>query len=117
MLTGDRLGVWMGRGRARTHRRSLGAALTFAVAAVAGVAGNRLTGEITPALAVFVGLVTAGMLLTYWLDRRATANSGDHQDGGGEADSRGAADLRGAQGVQLGNGNWQLNYFNRDRDG
>lgn len=96
--------------------RSAGAAVTFAVAVAAGVAGNHLTGRVTPALAVFAGLVVAGMLVTYWLDRGARA-SGPAEGEGGAAGNAGRADLRGARGVQIGDGNRQENYFGQDRDG
>jgi hypothetical protein len=62
----------------RARRLSLGAAITFAVSAVAGVAGGRLTRHITPALGVFVGLVVVGMLLSYWLDRSMRDSGSDH---------------------------------------
>jgi hypothetical protein len=93
----------------RARRRAAGAAVTFAVAAVAGVAGGKLTGSLTPAFAVFAGLVVVGMLLTYWLSR----------DDGSDADQPGAeaVDLSGAQGVQIGGGNVQVNKFGSDRDG
>lgn len=65
----------MGHGRDRARRLSLGAAVTFAIAAVAGVVGGRLTGHITLALVVFSGLVVAGMLVSYWVDRGVRANS------------------------------------------
>lgn len=65
--------------RSRPGRLSAGAAITFAVSAIAGVAGNRVTGQVTPALVVFVLLVVAGMGLSYWLDRRAGS-----ADGGGD---------------------------------
>jgi hypothetical protein len=69
-------------------------------------------------LAVFVGLVVIGAMLTYWVDRgAAVADPADGEGGSGEAGSSGVADLRGAQGVQIGDENWQENYFGRDRDG
>ena len=70
----------MGSGEGRTRRLSLGAALTFAVAVVGGVVGSRVTGRFTLALGVFAGLVVAGMLLTYWLDR--STRSSDPPDSG-----------------------------------
>ncbi len=106
----------MGDVRWRKRRRSLGAALTFAVAAGAGVVGNQLTGGLTVALLVFAVLVFAGMLLTYLVDRGATDQSTDRSgesEAAGEADS---VDLRGAQGVQIGDGNVQHNLFSRDND-
>jgi hypothetical protein len=65
-----RLVVLMGSGNVRGRRFSLGAGVTFALAAVKGVAGERLTSHITPALVVFVSVVAAGMTVTYWVDRR-----------------------------------------------
>jgi hypothetical protein len=85
--------VGVGGGRAR--RLSLGAAVTFAVAAVAGAAGNRVTGQVTLALGVFAGLVVAGMLLTYWLDRSARSSGPGDGDGGGPRPQ--VSDLGGVQ--------------------
>ena len=91
----------MGRGSGRARRLSLGAAVTFAVAAVAGVAGGKVTGHLTPALAVFAGLVVAGMLISYWVDRGARADSpADDESSRGAVGAFGPIDLRGAQGVQ-----------------
>lgn len=107
----------MDRSGGRLRRRSLGAAFTFAVAAVGGVAGNRLSDRVTPALAVFAGLLVVGMLLTYWVDRGARVAELPVGDGdSGETGNSLATDLRGAQGVQIGDKNWQENYFGRDRD-
>ena len=64
----------MGRGGDRV-RLSYGAALTFGVAAVAGVIGNRITDRVTPALVVFAMLVIAGMLVSYWVDRSTRADN------------------------------------------
>jgi hypothetical protein len=64
------IGELMGSGNVRGRKFSLGAGVTFALAAVSGVAGGRLTSHITPALVVFVGVVAAGMIMTYWVDRR-----------------------------------------------
>jgi hypothetical protein len=92
--------------------------VTFAVAAVAGVVGGKLTGRLTPALAVFAGLVAVGVILTYWLSRDdgATPVGGNGQEE--EQPGSGPVDLRGARGVQLGgHGNVQENYFGPDRDG
>lgn len=100
----------------RGRVRSAGAAVTFAVAAAAGVAGNRLTGRVTPALVVFAGLVVAGILVTYLVDRSAGASRRAEGAAGAGGDS-GPADLRGARGVQIGDGNRQENYFGQDRDG
>jgi hypothetical protein len=85
----------VGVGGSRARRLSLGAAVTFAVAAVAGVAGNRLTGQVTPALGAFAGLVVAGMLLTYWLDRSARSSGSSDGDGGGPCPQ--VSDLGGVQ--------------------
>ncbi|SRR6266568_8991683 len=99
----------------RTRLRSSGAALTFVIAAIAGVAGGKLSGKITLAWALFAGLVTAGMLLTYWLDRESGKNElrmGRPDDG-----KPAGADLRKAQGVQVGDHNVQNNkYFNHKTD-
>jgi hypothetical protein len=77
---------------------SLGAAVTFAVAAVAGVAGNRLTGSVTPALLVFAGLVVVGMLVSCWMDRGTRANAAAEDESSGHAASvSGLSDLRGAR--------------------
>lgn len=77
-----------------------------------------MTGRLTLAVAVFVVLVLAGVLLTYLLDRRA-----DSEDQGDRADDAAAAraeaspvDLRGARGLQIGDSNVQLNLFARDDD-
>jgi hypothetical protein len=100
----------LGGGRAR--RLSLGAAATFAVAAVAGVVGNRLTGSFTPALILFVGLVMAGMLVSYWVDRgtRADRSSEGESTGGGSStmpqavqDITASAPGATAQGAMFGN--------------
>lgn len=87
----------MGVGVGRARRLSLGTAVTFAVAAVAGVVGGRVTGRITLALGVFVGLVVAGMLLTYWLDRSTNASGPADSGGGGSGPSLQMSDLGGAQ--------------------
>ena len=109
--------VAMARGRHGVRWRSLGAAVTFLVAAVAGVIGNRLTGRLTPALVVFAGLVVAGMLITYLLDRGIRARGpAEAETKDGTAGQAGPIDLRGAQGVQIGNQNRQENYFGPDRD-
>lgn len=99
----------MGSRRNRARRRSVGAAVTFAVAAAAGVAGNKLTGKVTVAWVVFAGLVVIGILLTYWLDRHADKNNRvDVED---DSTNDRSIDARGAQGVQIGDHNIQDNYF------
>jgi len=87
----------LGLGEGRARRLSLGAAATFAVAAVAGVVGGQLTGRITPALGVFAGLVVAGMLLTYWLDRSTRSSSPTDSGGSGGAMGSQGSVLRGSQ--------------------
>ena len=88
----------MGLEGGRARRLSLGAAVTFAAAALAGVAGNRLTGRVTPALVVFAGLTVAGTLVSYWVDRGKRA-SGPAEGGSssGATDAFMLSDLRGAQ--------------------
>jgi hypothetical protein len=92
--------------------RPVGAAVTFLLAAVAGVAGNQLTGRVDAALGVFAALAVAGMMLTYVLDRQA-AGRADANDRGRAADRTRLVDLRDARGVQVGDGNVQRNYFGR----
>lgn len=92
--------------------RPVGAAVTFVVAAVAGVVGNQLTGHLTPALVAFAGLVLAGMVVTFLLERHASGQaSDDGQSTGAAGEGPGTWDLRGAQGLQVGDGNRQVNYF------
>lgn len=100
----------------RPRRRAAGAAATFAVAAVAAVAGGKLTGSLTPALAVFAGLVAVGVILTYWLSRDDDAALAGGNDQEKEQPGVGPFDLRDARGVQIGDGNVQENYFGQDRD-
>jgi hypothetical protein len=78
-----------------TRWLSLGTAVTFAVAAVAGVVGGKVTGHLTPALIVFAVLVAAGMAVSYWVDRRSRASSLDD-----DSSTAGLVDARGAQKVQ-----------------
>lgn len=85
----------MGQGKDRARRLSLGTAITFAVAAIAGVVGGRVSGHVTPALIVFVVLVIAGMAVSYWVDHRSRE---DKPDDGGAAP--GLIDARGAREVQ-----------------
>jgi hypothetical protein len=102
----------MARVRHSMRWRSVGAAATFLLAAAAGVVGNRATGRVTPALVVFAVLVIAGMLVTYVLDRHARArSSADNGTEGGAVSQAEPIDLHDAQGVQIGNDNWQQNYF------
>lgn len=87
----------------------MGAAGVFLLAAVAGVVGNKLTGHLTMALVVFVVLLVGGMAVTFLLERHADSRiSPEGQDVGG---ARGANNLRGARGVQIGDGNRQVNHF------
>ena len=83
------------------------------LAAVAGVAGNQLTGQPGTALAVFAVLLAVGMVLTYLLERHVggRASSDDGQGAGAVGEPGEAWDLRGARGVQVGDGNQQTNYF------
>lgn len=98
-------------GRAR-HWRSIGAATTFLLAALAGVAGNQLTGKLTPALAVFAVLIVVGMLVTFAVDRQARERGSDAEADGRPACGQGGfVDMRGARGVQVGEQNQQQNYF------
>jgi len=60
----------------RARRLSVCAAVTFAVSAIAGVVGNRVTSRVTPAFVVFALLMVAGMGLSYWLDRHADSACG-----------------------------------------
>jgi len=107
-----------GKRVSRARSRAAGAAITFAIAAVAGVAGNKLTGSLTPALTVFAGLVAVGVILTFWLSRdddTAIMERNDQEETG--PGSR-WVDLRGARGIQVGGcGNLQENYFGQDSDG
>lgn len=109
--------VAMARVKHVVRWRSVGAATTFLLAAAAGVAGNRLTGRLTPALVTFAVLVVAGMLVTYALERLASAREADgpgaERSAAGEA---GRIDLRGAEGVQIGNHNRQQNDFGPGRE-
>src|SRR5215475_2731560 len=103
----------------RSRRRAAGAAVTFAVAAVAAVVGGRVTGHLTLALVVFIGLVAVGMILTYFSEHEAPAvrtgqRSGENE--GPTGDRIGGPDVRGAQGVQNGDWNVQRNVFPSDHD-
>lgn len=98
--------------------RATGAAAAFLLAAVAGVAGNQLSGHLTWAIAVFVALLAAGMAVTYLLERHADGRTSLGEDQ--RADDTGTTDwhydMRGAQGVQFGSHNRQVNYFGADPD-
>jgi hypothetical protein len=97
--------------------RPVGAAATFLLAAVAGVAGNQITGHVTYALAVFVVLAVAGVFVTYALDRHADGHDRPAPRGADGTGSGGTqVDLRGARGVQIGDRNRQHNYFGRDSE-
>ena len=61
----------MARVRHSVRWRPAGAALAFLLAAVAGVVGSQLTGDLTVALVVFVALLAAGMAVTFVLERHA----------------------------------------------
>jgi hypothetical protein len=92
--------------------RAAGAAVTFGLAAVAGVVGNQITGHLTVALAAFAVLLVAGMTLTFIL-KRSTGGwaSDDDRGAGGAGEGVGPYDLRGARGVQIGDRNRQTNYL------
>jgi hypothetical protein len=90
--------------------RPVGAAVIFVVAAVAGVVGGRLTGTLGWALVVFVVLLLVGGGVAYWLER----GSGSVRPAVGG--SGGAVDLRRAKGVQIGDHNRQVNYFDGGGD-
>jgi hypothetical protein len=83
------------------------------LAAVAGVVGNQLTGHLTWALVALVVLLAAGMAVTFLLERHASGQASDDDQGTGAAGEPGGGtyDLRGARGVQIGDGNRQTNYF------
>lgn len=101
----------MGRVRRSTRWRPTGAAVAFVLAAAAGVAGDQLTGHLTVALVVFVVLLAAGAAASFLLERSADSRMPDQGQGAGAGGSGGTFDLRGAQGVQVGDGNRQVNYF------
>jgi hypothetical protein len=102
----------MARERRTVRWRPVGAAATFALAAVAGVVGNQLTGHVTWALGMFVVLLTAGMAVTFLLERHLDGQASD-DDRRDDADQPGGEthDPWAAQGVQVGDGNRQSNYF------
>jgi hypothetical protein len=80
----------MSQSRERTRRLSLGTAVTFVVAAIAGVVGGKVTGDLTPALVIFAVLVVGGAAISYWVDRRSRASSSDDDATAGLIDARGA---------------------------
>jgi hypothetical protein len=84
----------MSQSRDRTRRLSLGTAVTFAVAAIAGVVGGRVTGDLTPALLIFAVLVAGGAAVSYWVDRRSRAGSPDDGATAGLIDARGAGTVQ-----------------------
>lgn len=102
----------MARIRHALRWRAAGAAATFLLAAVAGVVGNQLTGHLNWALVAFVVLLTAGMAVTFVLERHAGGRvSGEDQGTGSAGGPGGTFDLRSSRGVQIGEGNRQTNYF------
>ena len=107
----------MARLRRSARWRPAGAAVTFVLAAVAGVAGNQLTGHLSVALVVFVVLLAAGVAVAFLLERAADGRaSGQDQDAAGAGEQSGGFDLRGARGVQVGDGNRQANYFGAESE-
>jgi hypothetical protein len=94
-------------------RRPAGAAAAFLLAAVAGVVGNQLTGHLTVALVAFIGLLTAGMAVVFLLEWRAGEHTSNDDQGAATDGEPGceAYGLRGVQGIQVGDGNQQTNYF------
>lgn len=84
----------MGQSKDRTRRLSLGTALTFVVAAIAGVVGGKVTGDLTPALVIFAVLVVGGAAISYWVDRRSRASSSDADPAAGLIDARGAGTVQ-----------------------
>lgn len=104
--------MMMARAQRAVRWRPVGAAATFALAAVAGVAGNQLTGHLTWALVMFVALLATGMAVTFLLERHSDvqASDDDQGDDAGEP-SGGTYGVWRAQGVQVGDGNRQSNYF------
>ena len=107
----------MARIRRVVRWRPAGAAVVFLLAAAAGVAGNQLTGRVTPALVVFAVLVVAGTAITYVLDRHATARGTVETETDPSTGSRtGPVTLHGVRGVQIGDHNRQQNYFGPSQD-
>lgn len=92
--------------------RPTGAAVTFALAAAAGVVGNQLTGHLSIALAAFVVLLVAGMMITFLLERAASGSASSDDHGAEDANRQASTqNLQGARGVQIGDGNRQTNFF------
>ena len=109
--------VAMARARSAAHWRPVGGAATFVLAAVAGVVGNQLTGHLTPALVIFVVLLTAGMVIVFSLERCSGGQTSDEDPGIYIAGGPSATyDMRAAQGVQIGDDNWQTNYFGAESE-
>jgi hypothetical protein len=107
----------MARVRHSARWRPAGAAVTFVLAAVAGAAGNQLTGHLTVALVVFVVLLAAGMAVTFVQERSAGGRAaGEDRDATAAGEPGGTFDLRGARGVQVGDGNRQMNYFGAESE-
>jgi hypothetical protein len=107
----------MARVRHSARWRPVGAAVTFILAAVAGVVGNQLTGRLTVALVAFVVLLAAGMVVTFLLERSAGGRaSGGDQDATPAGEASGTLDLRRARGVQVGDDNRQVNYFGAESE-
>ena len=100
--------VAMARVRRPWRGRAAGAAVTFVLAAVAGVVGNQLTGHLTWALVAFIALLAAGAAVTFALERSADRRA-DNEDRHGGPDGR--PGVRTMQGLQLGDHNEQTNYF------
>jgi hypothetical protein len=97
--------------------RAAGAAVTFVLAAGAGVAGNQLSGHLTVALVTFILLLAAGMVVTFLLERSAGGRASGEDPGataGGEPIR--VFDLRGARRMQVGDGNRQTNYFGAESE-
>ena len=92
--------------------QSAGLTATFLLAAAAGVAGNRLTGRLTPTLVMFAVLIVAKMLVAYVPERPASACGSDDAQAvrNAASDARRIAG-RYAQGVQIRNRNRQRKYF------
>jgi hypothetical protein len=112
--------VVMARVRYSERWRPAGAAVTFVLAAVAGVVGNQLTGHLSVALVAFVVLLAAGMAVTFLLERSAGGRASGEDRPAAPAAPAGEPcetfDLRGARGVQVGDVNRQTNYFGAESE-
>lgn len=109
--------VMMSRIRHEAGWRPVGTAATFLLAAVAGAVGNQLTGRLTVTLVVFVVLLAAGTAVTFLLERHASGQtSGEDQGRGAGGEPGRTHDLRRARGVQVGDGNRQVNHFAPEAD-